>query len=676
MAHKTQQHYPQFAELLLLHSKITGSSTRKIKSLAASCNPDMLRQLFLIFTKFFLNESNRIKYFDSQHPSSSTNQSIITALSDAFRRYPASTPSPSPFDQLPTMLLSKCISFLSQKDRCATLKVNKLFLNAASTSIAKYHLVINRAFLKRNKSKTAQQILSFHNLYSVGALTIKNSKSHRHSLWNHKSMENLKYLLTKNNIKTMCGNPPLVKIEDSKDTLSDHVQAMRSIESIDIMQCDLCWTDPFVSSAKTVTNICSNHHLHLWIKDPFKEYEESADSPELQIPKWMGSTSIKQYILGYSKVQHLTFCRMIMGPFHPLFWLWNIDSLHSCSLEMDLPPSPRSKYMQQFADLLSSELVVERARNQRTFKSLRIRLNVQSTDPLDVDHYVATNRTEDIQNRWESFAENYNVLLRYLNRLYPNLTALTIIVQDFDGLHDAITNGMVHNEDIHRMNIKLPFRNLQRLEVNVMSIDDAIDLFGEMNQHSTIKNVAVLFEVDWSERLKVMDLMEAKFKFVRSHCEMLEMVGVYFEHFGYSVHGVTEQMQMEWHWKVYSRYLSLITEMVESGVIIDGHLRFEMNIMRSSIYRNNTVNVEWGRTVWNKNNVEQSLLTAQRICRIQSAVKQYNDRLGDSECNEKKLVLSIPGLILYEEHRKFVEFWFNDPILCQYDWNCIRFVMC
>ena len=217
MAHKTQQQYPQFAELLLLHSKITGSSALKIESLVAVCNPDMLRQHFLMFTKFFLNESNRIQYFDSQHPSSSTNQSIITALSDAFRRYPASNASPSPFDQLPTMLLSKCISFLSQKDRCAVLRVNKLFVNAAF-SIAKYHLVINRAFLKRNKSKTAQQILSFHNLYSVGALTIKNAKSHRHSLWNDKSMEKVKYVLTKNNIKTMHGNPPLVKVEGSKYT--------------------------------------------------------------------------------------------------------------------------------------------------------------------------------------------------------------------------------------------------------------------------------------------------------------------------------------------------------------------------------------------------------------------------------------------------------------------------
>ena len=77
--------------------------------------------------------------------------------------------------------------------------------------------------------------------------------------------------------------------------------------------------------------------------------------------------------------------------------------------------------MQQFVDLLSSKLMIERARNQRTFKLLEIRLNVPSTDPLDVDHYVATSRSEDIQNRSESFAENHNVLLRYLDRLYPKL---------------------------------------------------------------------------------------------------------------------------------------------------------------------------------------------------------------------------------------------------------------
>ena len=313
------------------------------------------------------------------------------------------------------------------------------------------------------------------------------------------------------------------------------------------------------------------------------------------------STSLRFRNVDHSKVQHLTFCRMIIGPFTLPFgygisthctavhwkWIYLVEDSTECPI--DWSPWCRSL-----------------CRSQSNW---------------------------GYPNRWESFAEKYNVLLRYLNRLYPNLTVLTITVQDFYGLHDAITNGMVHIEEIHRMNIKLPFHNLQRLEVNVMSIDDAIDLFCEMDQLSTIKNVAVLFEVDWSERLKVMDLMEAEFKFIRSHCEMMQMVGVYFEHFGYSVHGVTEQMQMEWHWKVYSRYLSLITEMVESGVIIDGHLRFEMNIMRSSIYRNNTVNVECGRTLWNKDNVEQSLLIDQRICRIQSAVQQYNDKLSVTEWN-------------------------------------------
>ena len=164
------------------------------------------------------------------------------------------------------------------------------------------------------------------------------------------------------------------------------------------------------------------------------------------------------------RFRDLTFCQMIMHPFHPLFWLENIDSLESCSLEMNLPPSPRSKYTQEFADLSSSELVMERARNQSTFNSLEIRLNVQSTDPLDVNHHVQPIGLRISKIAGNRFAENYNVLLRYLNRLYPNLIALTITIQDFCGPHDAITNGMC-NKDIYRTNINLPFHSLQRLDV-------------------------------------------------------------------------------------------------------------------------------------------------------------------------------------------------------------------
>ena len=100
---------------------------------------------------------------------------------------------------------------------------------------------------------------------------------------------------------------------------------------------------------------------------------------------------------------------------------------------------------------------------------------------------------------------------------------------------------------------------------------------------------------------------------------------MYFEHFGYRANA--DGMELE---GVLSMF-SLIMEMVESTVIADRHSNFEANIMQSIIYHNNTLNVEWGRTVRNKDNMEQSLLSAQRICRIQSAVQQFNDRLGDAD---------------------------------------------
>ncbi len=120
----------------------------------------------------------------------------------------------------------------------------------------------------------------------------------------------------------------------------------------------------------------------------------------------------------------------------------------------------------------------------------------------------------------------------------------------------------------------------------------------------------------------------------------------------------------------------MVKEMVDDGLLIDGQLEFATDIMRSSVYEDRATNRELDRIVWDTGNMEESLRTAQRICKIQTTVQQYNHGLGDVDCDEKKVILSLPGLILHGEHERFLRFWFNDPILFQYGWKCKRFVLC
>eukprot|EP01084_Bolivina_argentea_P317383 550270_1 len=141
------KHGVGFLDIVLLHSKITASSPSKIQKLLNKFNANMLKELLLIYLKFFLQSSNRTKYFDENYSNSLINTSILNLSIKKFKKKTV-IKHVSIFNKLPELLFSECISFLHQKDRAKLCRINLLFFKSSNQSIAKYHLKITNKFIK------------------------------------------------------------------------------------------------------------------------------------------------------------------------------------------------------------------------------------------------------------------------------------------------------------------------------------------------------------------------------------------------------------------------------------------------------------------------------------------------------------------------------------------------
>ena len=137
---------PNFTDIVSLHSKISHVSPLEIQRLIGTFDAKMTKQMLLIYVRFFWSSAVRTKYFDEDAPCSSTHKAIINAVIRKSKDFKSTKydKDSSFFIKLPTLLLSKCISFLKQKERVNASRINLFFMKAASTSIAKHDLFINR----------------------------------------------------------------------------------------------------------------------------------------------------------------------------------------------------------------------------------------------------------------------------------------------------------------------------------------------------------------------------------------------------------------------------------------------------------------------------------------------------------------------------------------------------
>ena len=138
-------------DFIWMSAKIRNARPSEISELFVSLNARTLRALLVIFMQFFSDQKNREKYFSADK----ANQSIMDARvpsADKARVSNIRTPM-SIFDTMPTLLLSKCISYLEQKDRAKASRINLLCLKAASKSLAKSHLIITNRFIEKELQK-------------------------------------------------------------------------------------------------------------------------------------------------------------------------------------------------------------------------------------------------------------------------------------------------------------------------------------------------------------------------------------------------------------------------------------------------------------------------------------------------------------------------------------------
>ena len=63
--------------------------------------------------------------------------------------------------------------------------------------------------------------------------------------------------------------------------------------------------------------------------------------------------------------------------------------------------------------------------------------------------------------------------------------------------------------------------------------------------------------------------------------------------------------------------------------------------------------------VWSTVNKEESLKIEQLICMIQVMMHRYNEQLEMEDCDEKRMIINLPTLMLHKKHIEFLRFWFG-----------------
>ena len=440
----------QWTDIVSAHASIGRMKSSAIKNLFHRLDGQMQRQLLLVYTRFLLDMDHQSQHLNPKNPCSSIHQSIIHLI-----RTVAEPPKHRLFhcifDKLPTMLISQCISFLTQTDRVSVSKTNLLLMRAANTSIAKYHLRINRSLIERED----QLRPPFH---SVGAIDLRNIGGEL--LRRLKSSDHFKNLLIQNSIQKLSGRVPVAL----KPLFKTHIQQIARVQAS-------CRLPHLVASAKYITNLYPTRHRFMWLKD--------INTPKNVVNIWNVNALINKCCFVESHAEHLEF-EIVYGidHFHPIYWLWNLKHLKSCSMSLQLPSSVTCEYMKQFEDLLASETVLKCARQQTTFKELNLVLFVA---PRKSD-------TERIE-RWRAFPDVYRVFLQHLNRLYPHLSALTLKIGD--GYKSLVTLNSL--ADLIRIGTSLPFQNLQRIHLNIISVSNAIDVLSDLNRYPLLKSVTISF---------------------------------------------------------------------------------------------------------------------------------------------------------------------------------------
>ena len=405
---------PRFTDIVALHSKVEQAPPSKVQTAVRSFNPAMSKQLLLIYLQFFFEPTARTEYLDENDPVCSIHKSIVRESTQGIK----SKPKPSScFAGLPTLLLSLTISFLNQRERSKVSIISLQFMRAAAESIARTHLRITGAFIKREMYKTPERFKAMNKLNTVQTLESHvRFHSRQFRITNRDNVAaNLRWILQNNDIACFQGKNtdeelvPLFQsyISNIGTLLLSGIIAERGTEFPSKVQ---------VSTAKRIIF-------------------EFSDSPSEVSFLWTNrdlwsDSELEDCILNESTLQHLvliskvytrkwqwrqyssrTFLFPSSATFYPLYWLWNIPSLQSCAMSLLLPSADSTE--EALTSLLENSSrvpVAEHIRQQTEFASLDITLHVVVLGNWIYLRDTSGHISGMLSRRWLSFNNDYQAL--------------------------------------------------------------------------------------------------------------------------------------------------------------------------------------------------------------------------------------------------------------------------
>ena len=517
---------PNIGDIIYLHNMVNNARSSQIQKLISSLNKRMLKQILLIYLQYFFDAGHRDKYIFN-----SNCNGISRAESNQIHRHRERTPTMhtkiinkstisltrickrkskrnnrkyrhklarlnlrDTFHNLSLLHISDIMSFLDQKDRSIASRLNAKWFKASCCSIAKYHLKITNTFINKQMIKSPQQ---FSNEYeTVGSLEV-NPKLKYHN----------KQSLIKNyhtNLIKVLSSPTLKEFKGdiNKKMLPLYQKYLsKTIDTLTISGDDECIlpTKQLISKASTikVTNDFSIwQNPYLWMNDKqskiFSILYASEDIDKYLIKK----SNLKCLDLSNLDQFSLHDTKMIMS--HPIYLLWNIPSLESCTLNMTLPIA--GDFRNDFEELLSSTVITDKAKHQWRFKELEINLAVtDSESEWSLKRSIFDNK---------EFNKDYGTFLEMILAMYPNLTVLKCNFMRDEELQKNIFEKEIKLEPLN-LKINVSFMQLKHVHLQVATMKDAAMFLSELshNKLQTLALYVTVADLDTSEFEINMDML-------------------------------------------------------------------------------------------------------------------------------------------------------------------------
>ena len=312
---------------------------------------------------------------------------------------------------------------------------------------------------------------------------------------------------------------------------------------------------------------------------------------------------------------------------HPIFWLWNAKNLETATIALDF--DAESNFTEQCQSLLSHSEVLQATKQQTSFTELNI----------------------DIYNARTSSFDDWKNMMLCIPTLYPNLKKLSYVGRFY-------FKGILSEE----LDWNLCFGNLEYIDVdiavtayNAMSLMQSIlandNGYFDNIKALKLKNVItpckkVMQSNDGSRASCALKVDELNLK------HLIDQIGLLLKNRGDDLISLVLSVEkfrrtdrwfgfVDWPNHVLYEMFRRVLQIIQDNISFDGYLSIDLPKI-------------WNpQSIWQENDIKSSLEIAQIINQIQI------ERNRISLCQVTQLIVELKGLVLYNEHIQFLEFWFG-----------------